>query len=144
MHELSFDIHYVLTFWFADYLVGRSSPPEVFIGKDVLKICSKLIGHPCWSHTSALVFSCKMAAYFLLLSWINMLLRLCISLDHIMLSHATFNPKDLKKLGATFIRLSWYHIQLEILVCAINDFLWIISFIKDTTFPNCSAFAVPW
>ena len=30
--------------------INRSSPPELFLGKDVLKICSKYIGgHPCRS-----------------------------------------------------------------------------------------------
>ena len=52
----------------------RRSHPEVFLGKGVLKICSKFTGdHPCRSvisiklqsnHTSAWVFSCKLAAYF--------------------------------------------------------------------------------
>ena len=52
----------------------RSSHPEVFLVKGVLKICSKFTGeHPCqsvisikllWSRTSARVFSCKFAAYF--------------------------------------------------------------------------------
>ena len=55
----------------------RSSHPEVFLGKGVLKICIKFTGeHPCrseisivaeqlyWNHTSAWVFSCKVAAYF--------------------------------------------------------------------------------
>ena len=58
----------------------RNSHPEVFLGKLVLKICSKFTGeHPCWSakcdfnkvalqlywsRTSAWVFSCKFAAYF--------------------------------------------------------------------------------
>ena len=44
----------------------RSNPPEVFLGKGVLKICSKFIGeHPCqsalqifWNHTLVWVFSC--------------------------------------------------------------------------------------
>ena len=61
----------------------RCSPPEVFLGKDVLKICSKFTSeHPCrslisikmlrnfalqlyWNHTLTWVFSCKLAAYFL-------------------------------------------------------------------------------
>ena len=61
----------------------RSSRPEVFLGKGVLKICRKFTGeHPCrsvisikllcsfialqlyWNHTLAWVFSCKYAAYF--------------------------------------------------------------------------------
>ena len=58
--------------------IGRSSHPEVFLRKSVLKIYSKSTGeHPCrsvisikflkqlyWNHTSAWVFSCKFAAYF--------------------------------------------------------------------------------
>ena len=41
---------------------GRSSRPEVFLRKGVLKICHKFTGeHPC---RSAWVFSCKFAAYF--------------------------------------------------------------------------------
>ena len=57
---------------------NRSSHPEVFLWKGVLKICSKFTGeHPCRSaisiklqsnfclnHTSAWVFSCKFAAHF--------------------------------------------------------------------------------
>ena len=48
---------------------GRSSRPEVFLRKGVLKICHKFTGeHPCkqlyWNRTSAWVFSCKFAAYF--------------------------------------------------------------------------------
>ena len=51
----------------------RRSPPKVFLGNGVLKICSKLTGeHPCeslisiklqpyWIHTSAWVFSYKFA-----------------------------------------------------------------------------------
>ena len=54
----------------------RSSRSKVFLGKSVLKICSKLTGeHPCrsaipiklqlyWNRTLAYVFSCKLAAYF--------------------------------------------------------------------------------
>ena len=56
----------------------RSSHPTVFLGKGVLKICSKFTReHPCrsaisikllkqlnWNHTSAWVFSYKFAAYF--------------------------------------------------------------------------------
>ena len=59
----------------------RSSHPEVFLGKGVLKICSKFTGeHPCRSaisiklqcnfieialnRTSAWVFSCKFSEYF--------------------------------------------------------------------------------
>ena len=44
----------------------RSSHPEVFLEKGVLKICIKFTGeHPCriWTHTSAWLFSCK-SAYF--------------------------------------------------------------------------------
>ena len=42
----------------------RSSLSEVFLGKGVLKICSKFTGeHPCQS-AMAWVFSCKFAAYF--------------------------------------------------------------------------------
>ena len=46
---------------------SRSSHPEVFLEKGVLKICSKFTGeHSCriWNHTSAWVFSCKFAAFF--------------------------------------------------------------------------------
>ena len=59
---------------------SRSSRPEVFLRKVVLKICSKFTGdHPCrkaisiksnvtkqryWNRTSARVFSCKFAVYF--------------------------------------------------------------------------------
>ena len=53
---------------------NRSRHPEVFLGKGVLKICSKFTGeHPCrsaivkqlyWNRTSAWVFCCKFAAYF--------------------------------------------------------------------------------
>ena len=51
----------------------RNSRPEVFLGKGVLKICSKFTGeHPCrsvisiklQSNTLAWVFSCKFASYF--------------------------------------------------------------------------------
>ena len=66
-------------------ILFRSSPPEMFLGKGVLKICSKFTGeHPrlsmisikllCnllkvafqhyWNHTSAWTFPCKLAAYF--------------------------------------------------------------------------------
>ena len=53
--------------------VVRSSHPKMFLGKGVLKICSKFTGdHPCRSvilqfylnHTSAWLFFCKFAAYF--------------------------------------------------------------------------------
>ena len=52
--------------------LSRSSQPEVFLGKGVLKISSKFTGeHSCqsaislyWSHTLAEVFSGKYAAYF--------------------------------------------------------------------------------
>ena len=58
---------------FKSILLTRSSLPEVFLGKGVLKICSKFKGqHPCRSvistkllcNLSAWVFSCKSAAYF--------------------------------------------------------------------------------
>ena len=73
---------YVIEVWMsADNLhfalstsVLRSSSPGVFLGKGVLKICSKFTAeHSCRSvisiscfatHTSAWVFSCKIAAYF--------------------------------------------------------------------------------
>ena len=57
----------------------RSSYPEVFLEKGVLKICRKFTReHPCrsaisiklvakqlyWNHTLAWVFSCRFAAYF--------------------------------------------------------------------------------
>ena len=54
----------------------RSSRPEVFLRKGVLKICSKFTGeHPYrsvisiklqsnWNQTSAWVFSCKLTAFF--------------------------------------------------------------------------------
>ena len=59
----------------------RSSPPEVFLGKDVLKTCCKFTGeHPCqnmvsikllcvvkqlyWDHTLVWMFSCKFTACF--------------------------------------------------------------------------------
>ena len=44
----------------------RSSPPEAFLGKGILKICSKFTEeHPfTLNHTSAWVFTCKFAAYF--------------------------------------------------------------------------------
>ena len=46
----------------------RNSHPEVFLGKDVPKICSKLTGKYAkqlyWNHTSAQVFPCKFAASF--------------------------------------------------------------------------------
>ena len=46
-------------------LFFRSSHPEVFLGKGVLKICNKFaVEHPCRSASSAWVFSCKFAAYF--------------------------------------------------------------------------------
>ena len=53
----------------SDYLhhLYRSNPPEVFLGKGVLKICGKYTGeYPClyWNRTSAWLFSCKFAAYF--------------------------------------------------------------------------------
>ena len=54
--------------WFTSFI---SSPPGVFLGKGVLKRCSKFMGeHPCrakklyWNHTLAWVFPCKVAAYF--------------------------------------------------------------------------------
>ena len=44
---------------------SRSSHPEEFLRKGVLKIGSKFTGeHPCGSVISAWVFSCKFAAYF--------------------------------------------------------------------------------
>ena len=39
--------------WQTDNVKYRNSHPEVFLRKDVLKICSKLTaGHPCWSAIS--------------------------------------------------------------------------------------------
>ena len=49
------------------YLVSkfRSSLPEVFLRKGILKICSKFTREQLyWNHTSAWKFSCKSAAYF--------------------------------------------------------------------------------
>ena len=38
--------------------IYRSSPTEVFLGKGVLKMCSKFTGeHPCWSCKGALLKS---------------------------------------------------------------------------------------
>ena len=47
--------------------VFKSSPPKVFLGKCVLKICNKFAGERPFrsvNRTSARVFSCKFAAYF--------------------------------------------------------------------------------
>ena len=47
--------------------VFKSSPPEVFLGKCVLKICNNFTGERPYrsvNRTSAWVFSCKFAAYF--------------------------------------------------------------------------------
>ena len=56
---------------FNDHGRSRSKPPEVFLGKAVLKICSKLrVEHPCRSvisiklFTSTWVFSCKFSCIF--------------------------------------------------------------------------------
>ena len=48
---------------------ASSSPSEVFLGKGVLKTCSKFKGKipfqkGIWNRTSAWVFSCKFAGYF--------------------------------------------------------------------------------
>ena len=52
-------------------IIYRRSRSEVFLGKGILKICSKFTGeHPCqsmqlyWNHTWAWVCSCKFAASF--------------------------------------------------------------------------------
>ena len=42
------------------FFLFRSNPPDVFIGKCVLKTCSKFTGE----HTHPWVFSYKLAAYF--------------------------------------------------------------------------------
>ena len=67
---------YLLEMFLRRTQLYRSSPPEMFLGKCILKICSKFTGkHPCRSviskprtewfdHTSAWVFSCNIAAYF--------------------------------------------------------------------------------
>ena len=48
----------IITFHLEIY---RGSPPEVFLGKDVLKICSKFTEeHPCWS-----VISTKLLCNFI-------------------------------------------------------------------------------
>ena len=61
---------------YSSYLINiptkfKSSHPDVFLRKGVLRICSKFTGeHPCrsvqlyWNHTAAWVFSCKFDAYF--------------------------------------------------------------------------------
>ena len=59
----------------------RSSPPEVFLGKSVLKICSKFTGeHTCRSVISAWVFYCKFAAFFLEQLFIRKPLEICFCL----------------------------------------------------------------
>ena len=63
----------ILLFFYSCCL--RSSHPQVFLVKGILKICSKFAGeHPCrsatsmkqpyWNRTSAWVLSCKFAAHF--------------------------------------------------------------------------------
>ena len=50
-----------LIFHWSSTVMGRSSPPEVFLGKCVLKICSKFTGeHPCRS-----VISIKLQSNFI-------------------------------------------------------------------------------
>ena len=61
------------TFWNLLWLLKNgSSPPEVFLRKDILKTSSKFTGeHPCqsvkqlyWNRTLAWVFSCTLACVF--------------------------------------------------------------------------------
>ena len=64
-------------FLFSGVAEDRSSPPEVFLGKGVLKICNKFTGEHPWQSvisiklqsnffeiTLAWDFSCKFAGYF--------------------------------------------------------------------------------
>ena len=45
--------------------IARSSPPEMFSGKGVLKICSKFTGeHPCWSVISIKLQATLLKSYF--------------------------------------------------------------------------------
>ena len=61
-----FSIFYYLLGKRDELFIGRSSHPEMFLGKAVLKLCSKFTGkHPCWS-----VISIK-----LLCNFIELLLR---------------------------------------------------------------------
>ena len=77
--------------------------PDVFLGKGVLKICSRFTGeHPCrsvisikllwnkvakqlyWNHTAAWVFSCKFAAYF----------QITFSLEHLWMAASEKNESN--------------------------------------------------
>ena len=42
----------------------RNRSSQAFLGKGVLKICTKFTGELYWNRTSAWAFSCKFAAYF--------------------------------------------------------------------------------
>ena len=61
------DTERLLANYFQKNTKSRNSHPEVFLGKDVLKICSKFTReHPCRSVISIKLLShiCKFAAYF--------------------------------------------------------------------------------
>ena len=83
--------------WFANQLndipMYRSSRPEVFLRRRVLKICSKFTGeHPCrsWNRTSAWVFPCIFSEHFFL----RTPLEGCFSIRHYTdLSHLNFSNR---------------------------------------------------
>ena len=71
---LACQLNFAVVVWVNEgkYLNIFKSHPEVFLGKGILKICSKFTGeHPCRSvvsikllYTLTWMFSCKFAAYF--------------------------------------------------------------------------------
>ena len=66
-----------------EFQSSRSSHPDVFLGKGVLKICSKYTGeHPCWS-----AISIKLLCNFIEITlWLSVLLQICcIFSEHLFL-----------------------------------------------------------
>ena len=82
----------------AVFYKNRSSPPEAFVGKGVLKICNKFLEHPCWNVISII----------LLFKFIKHALRHgCSSLNLLHIFRTSFYKAGRLLLEKTFMIVVW-------------------------------------
>ena len=128
MYLILYTIHLEIrnTFVTLDVIyINRSSRPEVFLGKGILKTCSKFTGeHPCWSvtsiklqhfwnHTSTWVFSSKFSAYFFYQIFLRTSLDSCFCYSNFS-EHCDMN-------FVQYLRHIFIHFKIQtILLCTIS------------------------
>ena len=89
------------------FFIDKSSPPEVFLGRDVLKIYSEFIGeHPCRSHYSLWLSFCKFAPFSEYL-YLRTPLKGCFCVENLTICPPNLNQSTYKKYLIGTIFNSW-------------------------------------